>query len=200
MRLPCDAALVVVDMQQAIDDPQWGRRNNPGAEAAVASLIAAWRAEKLPLVHVRRDSLEPNSPFAPGKAGHAFKACALPIEGERIVGRGASSAFVGAGLEDELDALGVTTLVICGALTPNAVEATARHAGDLGYRVFVVADACFAVDKRDARGRLWAAEDAHALSLANLSGEYAEIVDCAQTLQASALANARQRARGSRGR
>ena len=81
------------------------------------------------------------------------------------VGKNAHSAFVGARLEEALDALGATTLVVCGVLTHNSLEATARHAGDLGYRVFVVADACWAVDVNDLDGRLWRAEDVHALSL-----------------------------------
>ena len=41
MRLPSDAALLVIDVQMAIDDPKWGPRNNPGAEAAIAALLAA---------------------------------------------------------------------------------------------------------------------------------------------------------------
>jgi hypothetical protein len=30
MRLPCDAALIVIDVQHAIDDACWGPRNNLG--------------------------------------------------------------------------------------------------------------------------------------------------------------------------
>ena len=47
MRLPADAALIVIDVQQAIDDPVWGPRNNIGAEASIAALIAAWRERRL---------------------------------------------------------------------------------------------------------------------------------------------------------
>ena len=59
MRLPADAVLIVIDVQEAIDDPRWGPRNNPQAEANIAALIAAWRAEDLPIVHVRHDSVDP---------------------------------------------------------------------------------------------------------------------------------------------
>ena len=193
MRLPADATLIVIDVQDAIDDPRWGPRNNPEAEANIAALIGAWRAERLPLVHVRHDSIEPNSPYAPHAPGHRFKPCATPLEGERVVGKAANSAFVGTSLESLLDELGATTLVICGALTPNSLEATARHAGNLGYQVFVVADACWAVDKIDLRGKRWPAEDVHALSLAHLEGEYARIVDAATALGAATSAKARQR-------
>ena len=147
----------------------------------------------LPLVHVRHDLVDPASPYAPHGSGHRFKHCAAPLDGEAVIGKNANSAFIGASLEGLLDELGATTLVLCGALTPNSVEATARHAGNLGYQVFVVADACWAVDKVDLRGKRWPAEDVHALSLAHLQGEYGSVVDTATTLRAAAAAKARQR-------
>ncbi len=196
MRLPCDSTLLVIDVQEAIDDASWGPRNNDGAEGAIAALIAAWRSEALPIVHIRHDSLDPRSPYRPGAPGHRFKALAQPLAEERIIAKHANSAFIGTRLEEALDEIGATTLVVCGALTPNSVEATVRHAGNLGYRVFVVADACWAVDKLDLDGRLWPAADVHALSLAHMHGEYAQVVDSATTLRAAALANARRRMKG----
>ena len=175
MRLPADAVLLIIDAQAAIcprqsDDPPEAGRN-------IGALIAAWRAEGLPLIHVGRQSAQ----------------AVPPREGEIVIARDAMSAFVGAPLEARLDELGATTLVLCGALATHALEATARHAGDLGYQVFVVADACWAADAVDLRGRLWPAEDVRALMLAHLSGETASIVDAATALRAAAMAKARQR-------
>jgi nicotinamidase-related amidase len=195
MRLPSDAALILVDLQQAIDDERWGPRNNPQAERAIAALLAAWREESLPIVHIRHDSVEPNSPYRPDRPTHAFKPESAPRPGEAIVGKSAHSAFVGTNLEKTLDGLGATTLVICGVLTHNAVEATARHAADLGYRVFVVADACWAVALADGAGWAWPAEVVHRLALACLAGEYAAVVDSETTLAAARLAKARLRSR-----
>ncbi|MBV8664110.1 MAG: cysteine hydrolase [Hyphomicrobiales bacterium] len=194
MRLPRDATLIVIDVQQAIDHPRFLPRNNLGAESAIAALIAVWREEALPIVHIRHDSIEPGSPYAPGSPGHAFKPEAQPRAGEIVIGKRAHSAFVGTDLEETLDRLGATTLALCGALTHNSLEATARHAGDLGYRTFVVADACWAADVR-AGDRTFAADDVHALSLAHLDGEYAAVVSCAETLAAARLARARERAK-----
>ena len=183
MRLPADAVLLVIDAQEPIDDPPPSGGDAPEAERNIAALIAAWRAEALPLVHVSRRPTPP--PVA-------------PLEGEIVIVRNATSAFVGADLEGRLDELGATTLVLCGSLATHALEASARHAADLGYQVFLVADACRPADAVDLSGRLWPAEDVRTLTLARLKGEAATIVDAATALRAAATAKARQRHRAGR--
>lgn len=185
MRIPKDTALIVIDVQLAIDDPCWGPRNNPDAERKIARLLAVWRAAQMPIVHVRHDSLEPRSPYRPGQPGHAFKPEAAPLDGEPIVVKQVNSAFIGTGLERQLNAAGRTTLVICGTLTHNSVETTVRHAGNLGFRVFVVADACWSVDTRDLTGRLWPAADVHMLSLTHMQGDYAKVTDARSASEAA---------------
>lgn len=193
MRIPSDTVLLVVDMQRAIDDACWGPRNNPGAEALVAALLTAWRETGMPIVHVRHDSVEPGSPYRPGQALHAFKREAEPRDGEPVVPKSTGSAFVGTDLEQRLTEGGHTTLVACGVLTHNSVETTLRHAGCLGFRAFVAGDACWAVEKQDASGRVWPADVVHALSLANLSGEYATVVSAQEACLAARLSAARKR-------
>jgi nicotinamidase-related amidase len=178
MRLPADAVLIIIDAQEAGDGPHERAGDSGEVEANIGALVAAWRAEALPLAHVGR---------------HMFVPVIPPLDGEIVVVRKATSAFVGADLEARLDELGATTLVMCGALASHALEASARHAADLGYQVFVVADACQAVDTADFKGRLWPAEDVWALALSRLKGETATIVDLATTLRAAATAKARQR-------
>jgi nicotinamidase-related amidase len=175
MRFDSTAALLVVDVQNAIDDAKWGPRNNLHAEDRIVSLLAAWRRLEWPIVHIRHDSTNPVSPYRPGQVGNDFKSAVAPLPGEIVVPKHTNSAFIGTDLHQRLADLRIATLVICGVLTHNSLEATVRNAGNLGFRVFVPADCCWSVDKRDLRGKLWAAEDVHQLSLANMHGEYATV-------------------------
>lgn len=184
--LPRSAALVVIDVQNAIDDPAWGPRNNAGAEANIAVLLGAWRSTGRTIFHVRHDSTFAKSPYRPGQSGNDFKPEAVPLAGEVVIAKRVNSAFIGTDLESALRRGGHDTLVVAGVLTHNSVEATVRMAGNLGFNTLVVADATWAVDKVDLRGRRWSAEDVHQLSLANMAGEYATIVDTASVLEALA--------------
>ena len=183
-KLPATAALIVIDMQYAIDASYWvkdGPRNNPDAEATIARMLDAWRRARRPLIHVRHNSREPNSAFRPGQKGHDFKDVTRPLPGETIVAKHTPCAFIDTGLEERLRAAGCNTVVICGVSTHNSVETTARVAGCLGFSTVVVSDACFTFARRVA-GKLYSAEEVHALALDNLNGEYAEIATAKDVL------------------
>lgn len=170
------AALLIIDVQKAIDHPGWGRRNNPQAEQNIGRLLAAWRKAGKPIIHVRHISREPASTYRPGQEGCEFKTEVQPMNGERIVTKHTNSAFIGTDLEALLRREGISTLVICGVITNNSVEATARMAGNLGFETYVVSDATATFDKVDFAGRPHEADDVHAMSLANLQGEYATVL------------------------
>lgn len=177
--------LLVVDLQRAIDDPRWsahGLRNNPRAERNVAALLAHWRAQGWMVVHVRHDSTFPDSAYRPGQPGHEFKPEAAPLAGETVVAKQVNSAFIGTGLEALLREKGCGRLVVAGVITNNSVEATVRHAGNLGFDTYLVEDACFTFARPDFRGVVRTAEEVHAMSLANLEGEYCTVVTTASIL------------------
>ena len=184
MPLPREAALIVIDVQKAIDHPGWGIRNNPGAEGNIAALLGAWRAARRPVYHVRHDSTEPASPYRPGQAGHDFKPEAQPRIGETVVPKRTNSAFIGTGLEAQLRKAGQTLLVVTGVITNNSVEATVRMAGNLGFDTFLVEDAAFTFGREDWDGVFRTAEEVHAMSLANLDGEYCTVVRTGAVLAA----------------
>jgi nicotinamidase-related amidase len=170
-------ALLIVDMQVGMSWPASGIRNNPGAEAAIADLLGAWRARGAPVVHIRHISRTPGSPFWPGQPGVEFQPALAPLGIEHVVEKNVPDALINTGLERWLRIRGVAAVVIVGVSTNNSVEATARTAGNLGFQTYVVADATFAFAKADFEGRARTAEEVHSMALANLQGEYASVVD-----------------------
>ncbi len=176
-------ALILIDLQIAIDDPVWGPRNNPDAEDKLRHLLDAWRDAGASVYHVRHDSLEPQSPYRPGQPGNAFKPEAAPVAGEPIVPKTTNSAFIGTDLEERLRRSGHNSVVMAGVLTSNSLEMSVRHGGNLGFDVRVVSDASWDVDTTDLDGRIWPAADVHALSLARINGEYARVISTAQALE-----------------
>jgi nicotinamidase-related amidase len=187
-KLPATAAFIVVDVQKAIDDPVWaigGERNNPEAEANIGRLLDAWRGSGRPIFHVRHDSTFPTSLYRPGQAGNDFKPEAAPIAGETVIPKRTNSAFIGTDLEERLCQRGIKTLVIAGVITNNSVEATVRMAGNLGFETYLVEDACFTFGHRDFHGRERSASEVHAMSVANMAGEYCTVISTDDALAAS---------------
>jgi nicotinamidase-related amidase len=176
-------ALVVVDVQQGLEDPGWGRRDNPACEANIGALLERWRDRGWPVVLVRHDSIEPGSPLRPGTPGNAFK----PVVGEGcdlLVTKSVNSSFHGEpSLQAWLDGEGIGRIYVCGITTNHCCETTARVGGNLGYDVRFVLDATHTFDRRAPDGTLVVAEDLARVTAANLHGEFATVVDTAAALR-----------------
>ena len=102
---------------------------------------------------------------------------ALPRAGERVIVKHGSSAFIGTGLEADLRQAGFDSLVLAGGAAKYCVDSTARMAGNLGFSTTVVGDALLNFQKTLRDGRVMNATDVLAMTLANLSGEFATIQD-----------------------
>lgn len=179
-----NTALLVVDVQMAFDDPAWGPRNNPAAEAKIAALLAAWRAAGAPVIHVHHDSTGPEGRFRPGAPGNAAKPEALPLEGEKIYRKRVNSAFIGTDLDADLRSMGVEALVIVGLTTNHCISTTARMSGNLGFETYVVADATATFARASLNGRIRSADEVHDAALSDLHDEFAEVVETRAVLAA----------------
>jgi len=188
-----DAALILIDIQQGFDDPYWGARNNPQAEANAARLLAAWRAARRPVFHVRHASRHPASPLSPTGPGFAFKDEVAPLPGEPEFVKRVNSGFIGTHLEAALRDAGVESVVLVGLTTPHCVSTTTRMAGNLGFTAYVAADACADFAANSLRG--WREGEAialdpelsHRVALAHLHGEFATVLDTDAILKEAAL-------------
>jgi nicotinamidase-related amidase len=98
-----------------------------------------------------------------------------------------NSAFIGTDLEKDLRRDGIDTLVIVGLTTNHCVSTTARMAGNLGFKTYVVSDATAACARLALDGTLRPAEAVHSAALSDLHQEFAAVVDTEEILKASAL-------------
>jgi nicotinamidase-related amidase len=175
---PHRTALIVIDVQRgfAEQDATGRGRNNPDALERIVDLLAAFRAKGLAIFHIRHASTEPDSVFRPERPGFQVIETAREKPGEAVIVKNVNSAFIGTDLESRLRQGGYDTLVICGATTNHCVETSTRMAGNLGFDAYLVRDAAWTYDRAGPDGDFHSAADIHAMTLSNLSDEFATIV------------------------
>jgi nicotinamidase-related amidase len=174
-------ALLVIDVQKAFDDAaHWGPRNNPDCERNIGTLLAHWRATHQPVVFVRHDSDEADSPLRPDRPTNAFKDV-ITGEPDVLVTKRVNSAFYGdPDLHRWLQDRGIEQLTICGITTNHCCETTARMAGNLGYDTTFVIDATHTFDRRHLT-----ADQLSEATAANLDEEFAAVRTTAEVTRSA---------------
>ena len=179
-----DTALLIIDLQN--DYFPGGAKELEGAEAAckrAAEALAAFRAKKLPVIHVQHRSVRPGATyFLPNTRGAEIHAGVAPAPGEAVVQKNFPNSFRQTDLQQRLDAAGVKHLVVAGMMTHMCVDATVRQAADLGYRVTLMADACATCALRHGEESV-PARQVHAAFLAALAGLYAKVLPAAEAIK-----------------
>ncbi|MBT8180482.1 MAG: cysteine hydrolase [Eudoraea sp.] len=171
-------ALLLIDIQKGLDEIDYygGHRNNLQAETNAKRILDFWRNQKFPIFHIKHNSTNPDSPLIPGQPGNEFKDIVKPLENESIIEKQVNSAFIGTDLRQQLDLLGISKLVIVGLTTDHCVSSSARMAGNLGYKTFLVSDATATFDKVGPDGTKFKAETIHNIELASLHIEFATVI------------------------
>jgi nicotinamidase-related amidase len=103
--------------------------------------------------------------------------------GEPVLVKHVNSSFIGTDLEARLRRMEIENVIIVGASTNYCVESTARMAGNLGFRAKLVRDATWTYDQTGVDGERYTADQVHAMTLANLNKEFAEILTTAQVIE-----------------
>ena len=178
--LPFDlsgAVLISIDMQRAIDWPGRPRRGNPALDENGLRLLASWREKGLPIIHVRHDSIEPDSLFRPAHPGNAPRPGFEPQAGEALVAKSVSSAFIGTDLDLRLRRLGAKRVVCFGWSTDMCVSTTIRTGANMGWEMVMVADACDCIELPDAfGGGIIPATEIHRIHIATLAADFFRVV------------------------
>ncbi|MGH2531512.1 MAG: cysteine hydrolase family protein [Thermomicrobiales bacterium] len=132
-------ALVVIDVQNAIIDGEDPAYRRDETLAVISGLIEQARAAKTPVIYVQHEEQQ-YAPLNRGADGWQIHPKVAPLPGERIVQKQACDSFYGTPLRSELDALGITHLVVAGMQTDYCVDTACRRALSLDYDVTLVAD------------------------------------------------------------
>jgi nicotinamidase-related amidase len=133
-------ALLVVDVQA---DAVRGDRAVPEADRLVertAELIARARKDGALVVHVQNDG-PPGAGDEPGTPGWELHHAVEDSPTEVVIRKLRDDGFHGTPLGGLLRDSGVRALAVCGVMSEMCVQATARTALELGYRVVMPHDA-----------------------------------------------------------
>lgn len=169
-------ALVLIDLQN--DYFPGGKFTLVGTDLAAdnaAKLMAAFRAEKAPVIHVRHESTEPDpSFFLPGSPGAEINAKVRNQGDEPVITKNQVNAFQQTDLKRVLDEKGITDLVIVGAMSHMCVDGVTRAAVDFGYATTVIHDACATRDA-EFNGVKVPAAQVHAAFMRGLADGYCAV-------------------------
>lgn len=75
-----------------------------------------------------------------GEPGHAIVPELAPVEGEWVIDKPGKGAFYATGLQERLEAAGITHLIFMGVTTEVCVQTSMREANDRGYECLLIED------------------------------------------------------------
>lgn len=163
-------ALLLIDIQN--DYFKGGLFPLAGMERAARNaraLLARFRKEGLPVIHVRHLGTRPGSRFFfPDTEGSELHSLVRPTGNEPVIVKQYPNSFRDTELTALLAGLGVDEIHVAGAMTNMCVDSTVRAGFDLGYRMVLHEKACAAPG-------LLGTKLVHLISVKTLGSAFAEI-------------------------
>jgi len=137
-------ALLIIDIQNDYFPGGKMELDGPVEAARKANeLLKCFRDHDMPTVHIQHVSLKPDATFfIPGDRGTDINDIIAHYEGEPLVQKHYPNAFRETDLLNLLKEWGIERVIVTGMMTHMCVDATARAAADLGFKVMVAEDAC----------------------------------------------------------
>ena len=172
-------ALILVDVQKAFLEKDYPgiNRNNHDAEFICGNILSKWRELKLPIIHVRHSSTNPDSKLHRSKPGFEFNDRVKPLDNEVVLTKKVNSAFIGTKLENILNNMNINTLVFIGMTTNHCISSTVRMSSNLGFETYLISDSTACYNTMGMDGKMIDCNIIYESSLANLSKEFAIIIN-----------------------
>lgn len=178
-----NAALIVLDVQEASAAPSDGELSNPAAEGNISALIRRWRRDGLPLFFVKYLSPRKASPFHEDSPGSKLRESCTPLPGEPVIIKHFESAFMKTDFESRLREAKLHTLIFTGFYSDQCVAVTAKVANNLGFEVIVVSDGTAATGCPGYNNdKYYEGVDIHQLTLGSLNRDGITVVESSALL------------------
>jgi nicotinamidase-related amidase len=135
-----DSALVLIDCQKTYTQGVMELEGVQAALDAAAELLDRARTAGIPIIHIQHDA-GPGSPYDVREEIGAIVDSVAPRGDEPVVVKNFPNSFVQTDLQQRLEAVNASNLVLAGFMTHMCVNSTARGAFNLGFAPTVVAAA-----------------------------------------------------------
>ena len=147
------------------------------ASAKAAVLLNYFRKNHALVVHIKHAT----------KKDSLIQADVAPLPGEKVFTKHFANSFRGTGLLPYLQAHHIKFVVVAGMMTHMCVEATARAAADLGFKVTLISDACATRDVVY-RGDTVKARDVQLSTLGTIDRYYGKVMTVKEFINKNYLA------------
>jgi nicotinamidase-related amidase len=175
------SALLVIDFQ--LEYFAGGRLRIPDGIAALRQaqrLVDFADTHGITVFHIQHAGPAGGPLFARDGEKLAFHPEILPGARHRVIQKTTASSFASTDLHQQLQALGIKTLVISGLMTHMCVSTAARDARPLGYQVLVAGDACATRDIDAWDGGVVSHAELHRAALTEVADSFGEVLRTAQ--------------------
>ena len=132
---PKTTALLVVDAQVGVMASVWESHR---VVRNIEQLVSKARAADVPVIWVQHSNDEE---LKQGSANWKLLPNFVPTTGEPVIHKRYNSSFANTDLDQRLKALGISNIVLSGALTNWCIRSTAYAALERGYHLTLVSDA-----------------------------------------------------------
>lgn len=142
------SAVLIIDMQRGLFDSHPMPFEADEVIFSINDLNRRARKEGVPVIFIQHEQKETILEF--GSEGWERVSGLIVKDGDHTVRKTTPDSFNRTELDDLLQSLGVTDLIICGYASEFCVDTTVRRAASLGYAVQLVADGHTTHDKEHA--------------------------------------------------
>ncbi len=132
-------ALLIIDTQVNMFDDAFHVHDTDHILNVISALIAKARVNTARIVYIRNNGAA-GEPDEPGSSGWEIHADITPGNDDIIIDKTGADAFENTNLQDTLNDLGVTRLIIVGMQSEMCVTVTCKRAAKLNYDVLLVED------------------------------------------------------------